>query len=184
MLSRNTAGAIMGASLLAESSSIATVPFTEGELESALKRGDVLIYVPRTSLDGVVNRFKDHFNGNTFCHRDAGFMSIEHEAGWWLVGVGPFVRGDVALTPRRASALVLVYACVLLQEYAQRAIFTGVATTDCHYNAGAPVTFRRDNSQVVAVWSCDRKISVNPVFESSLPENKYTAYSVRGTLPG
>jgi hypothetical protein len=171
----------MRGSLFAENAAIPFVPFTENELESALKRGDVLVYVPRTSLNGVVDRFKSHFNGNTFCYRDAGFMRIEHEAGWWLVGVGPFVRGDVATTPRRASALVFVYACILSEKYAQRALFTGVASTDCHYNTGAPVTFRRDNSQVVAVWSHDKKINVSPVFESSLPENTLTAYSVRGT---
>ena len=174
----------MRGSLFAEDAAIPFVPFTENELESALKRGDVLVYVPQTSLNEVVNRFNDHFNGDTFCHRDAGFMRIEHEAGWWLVGVGPFIRRDVATTPRRASALVLVYACILLEKFAQRTLFTGVVTTDCHYNAGAPVTFRQDNSQVVAVWSHDKKISVNPVFESSLPKNTLTAYSVRGTFTG
>jgi len=182
MLLRNKAVTIMRGSLFAENAAIPFIPFTESELESGLKRGDVLVYVPKTSLNGVVNRFKDHFTDSISYHRDASFMRIEHEAGWWLVGVGPFVSGDVVTTPRRASALVLVYACILSENYAHRALFTGVATTDCHFNAGAPVTFRRDNSQVVAVWSHDRKVSVSPVFENSLPENTLTAYSVRGTL--
>lgn len=171
----------MGGSLLAEGAAIPFVPFTEDELKSALNRGDVLVYIPQTSLNEVTDRFSGHFNGNTYQYREAGFMRSKHDAAWWLVGVGPFLQEDIAVTPRRASALVLVYACILSEKYAQRTLFTGVATTDCHYNAGAPATFRSDQSQVVAVWSHDKKIGLTPVFESSLPENKFTAYSLRGT---
>ncbi len=180
MLLRNKAGAIMGDSLLAEGAAIPFVPFTEDELKSALKRRDVLVYVPQTSLNEVVEWFKGHFSGNLYQYRDAGYMRSKHDAAWWIVGIGPYVRDDVAVSPRRATALVLVYACILSEKYAQRTLFTGVATTDSYYNTGAPATFRQDQSQVIAVWSHDKKISLDAVFESSLPKNKFTAYSLRG----
>lgn len=180
MLFRNRAYEIMSGRLLAEKDASPFVPLSKEVLEVARKRGDVLVYVPDMSMNDMVKRHRNHFMGDVDVYEDAGFMRTKHKAAWWIVGVGPFVQESVVTTPRRAPAVVLVYACIQSQEQLGEALFTGVATTGCIYTLGGPILYGNP-FRTIAVRSHDTKISVVPILECDLPKDRRTAFGTRGT---